>query len=261
MNCDDLKNFLDGYLDGELDLVRSLEVERHLAECPACARSQEQRRTFLAALRGAPLRFSPPPFLEGDIRAKLGLDARKVSGEGAGSPPRLLLRDRRSFFWGLFSGAALAGLLAVLTPPATGPRGDEALVQDLVAGHVRSLMAEHLVDVKTSNQHVVKPWFNGRLDFSPPVSDFSGRGFPLAGGRLDYVGGHPAAVLVYHRALHPINLFIWPAAASAAGETAEARQGYHLLLWTRGGMRYALVSDLNFEELKDFAGFLREENR
>jgi anti-sigma factor RsiW len=124
---------------------------------------------------------------------------------------------------------------------------------------VRSLITNHLIDIVTSNQHVVKPWFNGRIDFTPSVRDFSDQGYPLAGGRLDYLAGRTVAVLVYHRAAHPINLFIWP---SQAGEELKektlSRQGYHLIRWSHGGMTYWVISDVNEKELKDFAELVQK---
>ena len=133
----------------------------------------------------------------------------------------------------------------------TGP-----LVEDeIVAGHVRSLLANHLTDVATSNQHVVKPWFNGRIDFSPPVVDLAATGFPLVGGRVDYIGGRVVAALVYRRSGHAINLFVWPAETPPEGPSQH--DGYNLLRWSAGGLAYWAISDLNPEELRDFESQFR----
>ena len=135
----------------------------------------------------------------------------------------------------------------------------DALADDVLASHVRSLMPGHLTDVPSSDQHTVKPWFNGRLDFSPPVYDFAGRGYPLLGGRIDYVGGQPVAALVYGRRQHMINVFLWPAArGSAGGPATRTRQGYHELHWTTGDYTYWVVSDLGLAELQEFAQLLRQ---
>ena len=136
---------------------------------------------------------------------------------------------------------------------------DNGLAQEIINSHVRSLIANHLVDVETSDQHVVKPWFNGRTDFSPTVTDFADRGYPLTGGRLDYIDHRPVAVLIYHRRLHPINLYIWPAAGpSLSSSRTFSQQGYHLIHWSDGGMTYWAISDLNANELKDFADLVRK---
>ena len=134
-----------------------------------------------------------------------------------------------------------------------------ALADQVLASHVRSLMPGHLTDVLSSDQHTVKPWFNGKLDFSPPVSDFSAQGFPLIGGRLEYVGERPVAALVYGSRQHLINVLLWPATARAAGggPAARTRQGYHLLHWTAGDYTYWVASDLGMRELQDFAALLR----
>ncbi len=135
----------------------------------------------------------------------------------------------------------------------------ETLADDVLTSHIRSLMPGHLTDVLSSDQHTVKPWFNGRLDFSPPVYDFSGRGYPLLGGRLDYVNGRGVAALVYGRRQHLINVFLWPAAdRSAAAPSTRTRQGYHLLHWAAADYTYWVVSDLGLPELGDFAGLLRQ---
>ncbi|MBO0727073.1 MAG: anti-sigma factor, partial [Blastocatellia bacterium] len=147
-----------------------------------------------------------------------------------------------------------------LAPLLHHPAND-LLTQEVVSSHVRSLMASHLTDVSSSDQHTVKPWFNGKLDFSPPVKDLTDRGFPLVGGRLDYLNNQPVAALVYRRQLHFINLFIWPStSAGDVEERPEARQGYHLIHWTMAGMTYWAVSDLNAGELQEFVRILQNQS-
>lgn len=250
VSCSPTRDLIDAYLDGELDVVRALDVERHFKECPTCAQACDQRRSLLAATKTAALAFSPPPEVETAVRAAIWPTAEYRRASGAW--------DWRAWIVGAGCGAVATLLLTVAIPRIAGWAGEDALNQAVVDTHVRSLMIGHLTDVENSNRHVVKPWFNGRLDFSPTVVDVADHGFPLAGGRTDYVAGKPAAVLVYYRAAHPIQLFMWRTAANAAtGPQASRRQGYHLIHWSNAGLQYWAVSDLNERELNDFVELIR----
>jgi anti-sigma factor RsiW len=154
-------------------------------------------------------------------------------------------------------GVVLALGVALGLGPGAGTRPDE-LTNEVVASHVRSLMASHLMDVASTDQHTVKPWFNGKVDFSPPVSDFTEQGYPLVGGRLDYLEHRTVAALVYRRHAHPINLFVWPDGGADDKESMTSEQGYHVVQWRRNGMRFAAVSDVNSEELNVFADLVRQ---
>jgi len=241
MNCRESKSQLQTYLDGELDLIRNLEQEEHLRECSECSQAFEALRLLQKSLRSESLRFQPPADLEKRVRSAL----RHESGSHA-----------QTFRWRwlipALSAAALvivfAGYLLTRTP------ADDLVSSEIVSSHVRSLMTNsHLIDVPSEDPHSVKPWFDGKLDFSPPVKDLTAQGFTLIGGRLDYIANRPVAVLIYQRRKHTINLFVWPAPNGDTKPAAQVRQGYNLIHWTRSGMRFWAVSDLNLAELQQLA--------
>jgi anti-sigma factor RsiW len=235
---------LDAYVDGELAPQEARELEAHLRECSDCARLHQARVALSAAIREQVPAFAAPDGLRTRIEAALRRTRPAV--------PRLAWR-------GLAFAASLAVVAVGSWRLALDRAAGETLTDQVLASHVRSLMPGHLTDVVSSDQHTVKPWFNGKLDFSPPVYDFAGRGFPLVGARLDYVGGRPVAALVYGRRQHVINVFIWPAAQGPGeGPSAATRQGYHLLHWTTPAYVYWAVSDLGLYELRDFAGLLQQ---
>jgi anti-sigma factor (TIGR02949 family) len=241
---------LDAYLDGELAADDARELEAHLAHCPACARFRDERLTLRAAIAARVPAFAAPDELRGRVRAALRTAAR------ARVPYRLSLPN-------VWRPLALAASLAVIALGSWNlslqHASGETLADDVLASHIRSLMPGHLIDVLSSDQHTVKPWFNGRLDFSPPVSDFAERGYPLLGGRLDYLDGRAVAALAYGRRQHRINVFLWPATRGpAAAPATHTQQGYHLLHWTTTDYTYWVVSDLGLPELGDFAGLLRQ---
>jgi anti-sigma factor RsiW len=250
MNCKDTQEVIHGYLDGELGLVRSLAVEQHLKDCPVCAqvhRAEQSLRTVIAA---GSLYFNAPKGLELRVRSAV----RQATKGEARADGR---RQRWAWTWNspaiLTPLAATALVLFLALPVVTRHSGEERLLQEIVSAHVRSLMADtaHLTDVASSDQHTVKPWFTGKLPFSPPVVDFSGQGFPLVGGRLDYIGEHPVAALVYQCRKHPINLFIWPTETGSNPELLT-RQGYNVIHWNQGGMTHWAISDVSLGDLREF---------
>ncbi len=236
-----------------LDLRTSLDVEQHLKECPSCAREHEGGVALRAALK------EKLPYHE----ASAALRKRVRSSTRAAIRAETRSRSRLGFVstaWRWPVAAAAALLVAILGRgliPGRSSMGD-VLGREVVASHVRSLMANHLTDVLSSNQHTVKPWFDGKLDFAPVVLDLSTQGFPLVGGRLDYIDGHPVAALVYHYHLHVINLFTWPTANPPDSQTHIAtREGYNSVRWTESGMEYWAVSDVAPPQLEKFAQLVR----
>ena len=252
MSCQRAQELIHGYVDGELDLVRSLEVEHHLHECETCALAYRNQTTLRSSLKNDSFYYIAPEKLKKRIQSSLRKEARsKVS--------------QRAFGWlWLTVGASLAFMLLIgvlvwrLVP--IRPSGDELLAREVVSNHVRSSqMRGHLTDVLSSDQHTVKPWFDGKVDFAPPVKDFGSQDFRLYGGRLDYLNNRPVATLIYQRRLHYINLFIWPAEqADSTGEVAIQRQGYNLIHWSASGMNFWAISDLNAVELHEFARLVQQ---
>ncbi|MET0528249.1 MAG: anti-sigma factor [Microvirga sp.] len=246
--CDDMKVLLHGHLDGELDAANAFQVEDHLRSCPACADEYQRLTELRAILRQDGLRYRAPDRL----RARILEAVEPAPATPVVSTPirwwQRLWRDQRL---GLPIAAFAAGLAVALIVP----RQAVDLEQELVSEHVRSLMANHITDVTTSDQHTVKPWFDGRLDFAPPVIDLASEGFALTGGRLDYIAGRAVAALVYKRREHLINLFIWPAENTRIGVErvqSSVSNGYNTLRWSGNGMTFWAISDLNPGELQEF---------
>jgi anti-sigma factor RsiW len=249
MKCRDVQPLLHPYADGELDLVRHVEIEEHLTECAACGAQVKHLRSLRAALSSPSLYHRAPAAL----RSRVQLAA----------PPATRGRRQSS----LRLAAIAAGALLLIGTSATigmllsqaGTSADDRLAEQVIAGHVRSLQVDHLTDVVSSDRHTVKPWFRGQLDFSPQVPDLSPQGYALSGGRLDYLADRPVAALVYHRGLHAINLFTWPAANNEEkGVRRLARQGFHIRHWQRSGMTCWAISDLNDQELDEFVRLFQE---
>lgn len=241
---------IDAYLDDELAPSDAQALKVHLARCTDCDRFRRDRLALRTAIQGHLPALEAPRTLRDGVRNALR----------AGSPARAPGRFRaRASWWPLAYAASLAAVALVSWHLALQRATDETVAQEVLASHVRSLMPGHLTDVLSSDQHTVKPWFNGRLDFSPPVYDFSGRGYPLLGGRLDYIAGRPVAALTYGRRQHLINVYVWPiGGAWSGGPPMMERQGYHLLHWATAENVYWVVSDLGLAELRDFAAFLTQ---
>ncbi|HYL38326.1 MAG TPA: anti-sigma factor [Bryobacteraceae bacterium] len=249
MSCEHARALLTAYVDGELDLVHGLEVEKHLEICESCTRAVENQRTLRSALQSAALHYAPPAPLKARIEDALRAEAR---------PQRSLTRHRWPWI-AIAAGVLLAAFFFGSWPIGSHPPQENLLAQEILDSHLRSLLPGHLTDVPSSDRHTVKPWFNGKLEYSPPVEDFAAQGFPLAGGRLDAVSGQTVAVLIYKRRQHTINVYVWPAsgAADSSGGPATERQGFNLMHWTQGGFHYWVASDVNPAELEEFTKLLR----
>jgi anti-sigma factor RsiW len=253
MNCAEAEIMLHALLDGELDAGHARDVEAHIADCAGCAEKLAAFRAMRATMAGADLKHKAPTALRARIEA--AFPAAAASGR-AGAAVLPLRPSRRSFLGGFGAGAVLSGALAagiVLTVSRNDQ--EQTIANDVVSAHIRSLQAGHLMDVATSDQHTVKPWFDGKVDVAPPVIDLTADGFTLIGGRLDYIDGEPVAAVVYRRRQHVINLFVAQHLGAAhAAVTARSVQGYNVRHWSEQGLAFWAVSDLDGEELGEFAG-------
>lgn len=247
MNCAHLRQVLDAYIDHELDAATSADITQHLAACAECAAARAERDALRREVRSGAAYFSAPDSLRQQVE------------RFSGPPARVHRAVRRPswFFAGVLAAvAALAGLLAGYW--LARPLPDHPLQDQLIASHVASLGdARRLTEVAANDRHVIKPWFQGKVDFAPNVRDLSAEGFTLAGARLDHVADRQAAALVYRIRNHVINVFVWRAERSEAQAPSFAVvRGFGVMSWAAGGLRYAAVSDVDPRDLKHFAGLL-----
>jgi anti-sigma factor RsiW len=244
MNCSETAPLLHAYADGELDLVRSLDVEQHVKSCAACSASAQALQSLRTLFRSRDLAYTAPKTLRRRVCAGLRESTRETRSQ-----------ERRSWLWQMLAAGATAIAVFALILRPVGFSENERIVDEAVSGHIRSLMSGHLTDVASSDQHTVKPWFQGKVDFAPDVKDFVAQGFRLVGGRLDYFNDQPVAAVVYRRNLHLINVFIWPA-KSALPEHSRDYHGFRVLSRHWKNTQYLIVSDLNQKELSEFAALL-----
>jgi anti-sigma factor RsiW len=266
VDCREAQPLIAGFVDRELDPKTEGDIDRHLRECPRCAGERDRQTQVKQAVRTAAPYHMPSESLMDRIRASVEASGGPGIPESAADSARPV-RFRVSpavRAWALAAAFVIVFVTAFGIGRYTGGRirpavpAQAILAQEVVACHIRSLMAAHLTDVISTDKHTVKPWYAGRLSFSPPVEDFAARGYPLIGGRLDYVDGHQAAALVYRFRKHTINAFVWPASgAPPSAETVTRLQGYNIVQWSDSEMAWAVVSDLNGEDLERFAGLLQ----
>ena len=251
MYCQDVQHLLHPYSDGELDLVRHVEIEAHLTACAACAEQEKNLRSLRAALASPSLYHRAPAAL----RTRIQRATRPVTHGRRRSAVQLAATAAGVFL--LIGASATIGILL----SKTGTSADDRVVEQVVAGHVRSLQVEHATDVASSDLHTVKPWFRGKLDFSPYVPDVSPQGYTLSGGRLDFLSNRPAAAIVYYRRLHPINVFSWPSGNNEQTSVRKlSRQGFQIRHWQQSGMTYWAISDLSDHEIDEFVRLFREQS-
>jgi anti-sigma factor RsiW len=246
MTCVDARRFLQAHVDSELDVATSVDLTGHIKTCATCAAEQKSMNALKSALRQPPLRYEAPDSFHQEVRRMVRTPRKETYSR---------LFQSLLFWKSLAFGSMAVALFAMMFRPAGISEQDE-LLNTAVASHVRSLMAEHLTDVASSDQHTVKPWFNGKIDFAPNVTDFAPQGFPLVGGRLDYLKGRPVAALVYRHNKHFINVFVWPESANSAKRSLENRRGYSVINRAMDGLHYCFVSDLNAKELVELANLI-----
>lgn len=255
MDCKETRELLPAHVDQELSLPAAIEIDKHLQSCPACQKKFAEQRALRAAIKKQAAYYNATDHIEARLKAALFL------GEEQAVQSAKRARGRFGSLNWFNLGAALASVVAITWSIGlylAQPSARDVLAEEVVSSHVRSLMMNHIADVASSDQHTVKPWFNGKLDFSPAVNDFAGQGFPLVGGRLDYLDHRSVAALVYRYRQHLINVYIWPDAKErqTAGQTLS-RQGYHLVHWSAGGMVYWVISDLDPRELLQLTHLLQ----
>jgi anti-sigma factor RsiW len=256
MNCEECRDYIDPYFDNELDTGAAIRVRQHLRDCPECRELLQSRENLRDLLGDPELKFEIPETVREGLLSRF---------RPAVAPVRERF-PRRYTFPGIFVPLALAagitllfGLVFLVKNGRFEQLNAQSLVDEVVADHVRSMLATHLLDVPSTDQHTVKPWFDGKLKFAPPVQDFADHGFRLIGGRLDYLNGQEVAAVVYQKNKHIINLLLWPAESNGNGSPRSfSRNGYNIIHWNHGGFDWWAVSDVNAADLEAFAGLQRQ---
>jgi anti-sigma factor RsiW len=260
MDCNEARTLLSPSIDRELDIQTEAALAAHIDSCAACAAQRQQCLGIVADIRAGATCYRAPEALRGRVAALLPAPPATAAGEtnrgGIGG-----VSLTKSIWFVLNGGgmiaAACVGFVLLLMLPRESTI-NELIADEALANHARALLANHVMDIASSDQHTVKPWFSARLDFSPPVRDLSAQGFPLVGGRLDYLDRHPVAVLVYRHRQHQIEVFVWPSKEGSASTTVQSSQGYHIVGSTASGMRLLAVSDIDAAELQRLTDLLQE---
>ncbi len=248
MTCEEAEVMLHALIDDELDAGHAREVEAHVAQCERCAAQLAAYRDLHQAVQGGNLRYAAPASLRRSIDRAV---------------PSLVMTNRRTLLKGFaLGGVVSAAAAASITLVIVGSDRDKRILGEAISAHLRSLQADHLTDVLSSDQHTVKPWFNGRIDLAPPIIDLTAEGFTLIGGRLDFIDGKPVAAIVYRRRVHVINLFVAQGMGPALpAPKVESVQGFNILRWSDQGLNLLAVSDLNPDELEEFGTKFEQASR
>ncbi len=248
MTCEEAEVMLHALIDDELDAGHAREVEAHVAQCERCAAQLAAYRDLHQAVQGGNLRYAAPASLRRSIDRAV---------------PSLVMTSRRTLLKGFaLGGVVSAAAAASITLVIVGADRDKRILGETISAHLRSLQADHLTDVLSSDQHTVKPWFNGRIDLAPPIIDLTAEGFTLIGGRLDFIDGKPVAAIVYRRRVHVINLFVAQGMGPALpAPKVESVQGFNIRRWSDQGLNFLAVSDLNPDELEEFGTKFEQASR
>jgi anti-sigma factor RsiW len=246
--CDDRLR-VQAYFDGELDAAVSLDVERHVENCVECAMLLKDLHGMRETMRHATYHRAPSPLRSSVMQA---LD-REAGPRAKGS----VAIGGKSFWRGAGAGALVTALAASLVLFIALPPKLDGLQNELTSAHLRSLMPDHLIDVVSSDQHTVKPWFAGHADVSPPTPDFPQEDYRLIGGRADYIDGQRAAVVVYRHGAHVINVFAWARHGESLPQMTT-RNGYHTACWRSGDLSFCAVSDTGVDELMRLVDLLKD---
>jgi len=248
MNCNEISHLLGAYLDGELEEALCSEVKQHLDGCPDCRREADGIAGFSSFLRTNMLTYKAPSKLKAKIRASLRKESAPESD--------WFLRFRRPL---IYAAAILVlGFILTLALRTFVPNKDQELIAQAIANHARSLMVNHLVDVPSNDQHVVRPWFTGKLDYSPPVADLAKAGYTLVGGRIDMLDKRPVAAIVYQHGNQVINVFVWPAEARKIDFDVRSDRGYNFCGWNQAGLNYFCISAGTADEIEKFEDEFRD---
>jgi anti-sigma factor RsiW len=248
MDCNEARRLLEAYVDGEMELTRQLDLEAHLAGCTACKKAAETATKFRYTMHmNMPVYKAPP-----ELKAKVQSVLRKVSESETGWNSAL----RRPLLYA--AAVLLVCVFSVAVWMTTSQEKERALIAQAISNHSHSLLVDHLLDIPASDQHVVKDWFTGKLNYGPPIADVSEAGYKLAGGRLDMLDNRPVAVIVYRRQDHVINEFVWPAAHRTVDFDVQSHQGYNMCGWNKSGFNYLIVSDLSQADTERFEDQIRE---